>query len=257
MKYYSDGFTNGSNPSKTGGGYSIVDENNTLLVLEKIEKKGFTNNEAELLGLFHALTIADRGSTISTDSKNTLAWVFQKKKKKKHGRPDLIPCIKECSALIEEKHISVIWEPRELNLAGIFNDEKGLDTARPVFEQKPVAIPVAIPEMGDRLNTTTLMESLEILKGKDYSETKALDFEDIVVTLLNKKGKTRRRVFVEDRGDGRRGKVDILYEDEKGTVGIEVDYATPRKKSIFKLQSMNVDRRVVLLRAPFAIIEIL
>ena len=59
MKYYSDGFTNGSNPSKTGGGYSIVDENNTLLVLEKIEKKGFTNNEAELLGLFLALTIAD------------------------------------------------------------------------------------------------------------------------------------------------------------------------------------------------------
>lgn len=32
MKYYIDGFVDGSNPSDRGGGYSIVDENCELIV---------------------------------------------------------------------------------------------------------------------------------------------------------------------------------------------------------------------------------
>jgi ribonuclease HI len=89
MKYYTDGFTKLKNPSPLGGGYTIVDENNTVITVENINKVGFTNNEAELLGVYNCLKICNKKDIISTDSMNTIAWV-RAKKLKKVARQDLI-----------------------------------------------------------------------------------------------------------------------------------------------------------------------
>lgn len=122
MKYYIDGYTTEGNPSPIGGGFSIVDKYGTLLIRFPVKKKGFTNNEAELLGLSFCLKHhCERGDTISTDSMNTIHWV--KRGKSKKARPDLNPVISEVKRLVDSLGIFLVWESREKNLAGIYNDE--------------------------------------------------------------------------------------------------------------------------------------
>lgn len=135
MKYYIDGFTKLRNPSPIGGGYSIFDENNTLIKVENIEKVGMTNNEAELLGLLNCLKEVKVGDTISTDSMNTIAWI-RTKKDKKIARKDLVPIIMECRQMLESYKINLIWEGRDFNLAGKYNEDSGIDTAmvNPLFK---------------------------------------------------------------------------------------------------------------------------
>lgn len=130
MKYYTDGFTKLRNPSPIGGGYSIFDENNTMIVVENIDKVGMTNNEAELLGMHRTICIAQDGDTISTDSMNTIAWL-RTKKKNKIARQDLLWIIEACREHLEHKNINIIWEGRDYNLAGIYNEKKGIDTGIP------------------------------------------------------------------------------------------------------------------------------
>lgn len=127
MKYYIDGFTKIKNPSPVGGGYSIFNENNTLIKVENIDKVGMTNNEAELLGLLNCLKEVKIGDTISTDSMNTIAWI-RTKKDKKIARQDLLPIILECRQMLNSYKINLIWEGRDFNLAGIYNEKSGIDT---------------------------------------------------------------------------------------------------------------------------------
>lgn len=119
MKYYIDGFVDGSNPSDTGGGYSIVDENGELVEIEYIEKRGFTNNEAEVLGLYNALCYAESGDTISTDSQNNLYWLCGGKSK---SRPDLNDVLSKSKDLLKNSNVTIVWEPRDFNLAGVYNE---------------------------------------------------------------------------------------------------------------------------------------
>lgn len=129
MKYYIDGFTKLRNPSPIGGGYSIFDENNTLIKVENIDKVGMTNNEAELLGLLNCLKEVKIGDIISTDSMNTIAWI-RTKKDKKIARKDLVPIIMECRQMLESLKVNLIWEGRDFNLAGKYNEDSGIDTAK-------------------------------------------------------------------------------------------------------------------------------
>jgi ribonuclease HI len=129
MKYYFDGFTLRRNPSPIGGGYTIVDDNNTLIKVENIKKIGLTNNEAELRGLLGCLEVASKGDILSTDSFNTISWI-RTLKDKKIARKDLLVTIRACRELMEEKEINLIWEGRDYNLAGIYNEENKLDSAR-------------------------------------------------------------------------------------------------------------------------------
>lgn len=126
MKYYTDGFMTGSNPSPIGGGYTIVDENNVLVHREVILQSGFTNNEAETRGIIHALRIANNNDTISTDSMCCLTWINSGKSK---ARPDLYEVLQEGRRLLKEKNINLMWEGREFNLAGIQN-EQNLETKK-------------------------------------------------------------------------------------------------------------------------------
>lgn len=122
MKYYTDGFMIGGNPSTIGGGYTIVDENNELIERKIIDKNPFTSNEAEILGILNSLKYAKEGDSVSTDSMCCLSWANKGYSK---ARPDLFDLLQECLKIKRDKKINLMWEAREFNLAGIYNEEIG------------------------------------------------------------------------------------------------------------------------------------
>ena len=118
---YADGFNIQSNPSPVGGGYTITDEHGTVIKQETIYKSGWTNNEAELLGVLEALKLIDAGGEVYTDSMNTIRWVASGRPK---ARPDLTSQVKEAKDLISMKDIKLAFVPREENLAGLENERR-------------------------------------------------------------------------------------------------------------------------------------
>lgn len=120
MKLYTDGFLIGQNPSTIGGGYTVVDSTGIIVSQQTFKKSGFTNNDAELLGVLMAAAIGEPGGVISTDAMVITHWVRSGKPK---ARPDLTVLCQIAKKLIELKKLSLIWEPRELNLAGIENEK--------------------------------------------------------------------------------------------------------------------------------------
>lgn len=119
MKYYTDGWMMGTNPSPYGGGITIVDEKGIVIHQEEIYKENFTNNEAEIRAIKFALEYAEKGDTISTDSMCCLSWVNKGKSK---ARADLNPLFQECYYLKRDKEINLCWENREFNKAGLYNE---------------------------------------------------------------------------------------------------------------------------------------
>ena len=72
----------------------------------------------------------------------------------------------------------------------------------------------------------------------------ARDFHDCCESLFRGKGRAVVREFeVENRGDGRRGFVDLAVYGPSGVsgqnemIGVELDFMRPRKKSLIKLQN--------------------
>lgn len=120
MKYYTDGFTIEANPSKTGGGYTIADENGEIIHREVISKIGFTNNEGEILGLLKCFEIANNGDSVSTDSIVCIGWINARKSK---VRKDLNHIFAKCHDLVKQKNINLMWERRNFNLAGLHNQK--------------------------------------------------------------------------------------------------------------------------------------
>ena len=130
MKLYSDGYCLESNPNKIGGGYTIVDENE-VLIETKCFLRHMTNNEAELLGCLRALELAENEDTIIVDSMNTIRWILnirkllekpKSKKSKRRARKDLDNIKLEAHDLAKKKNIKIIWESRDKNLAGAYNE---------------------------------------------------------------------------------------------------------------------------------------
>jgi ribonuclease HI len=124
MKYYTDGFVIGHNPSDIGGGYTITDDRGLVLKQEHIYKKKFTNNEGEMLGVIETLRLARKGDSISTDSMCILSWINKGSSK---ARPDFNILLKEARKLKEDKEINLMWEGRDFNLAGQVNEDKDMD----------------------------------------------------------------------------------------------------------------------------------
>ena len=94
----------------------------------------------------------------------------------------------------------------------------------------------------------SLKEKLvSLLQGK-FNFDNAKGLHDAVETELLKAGYLCQREFVvPDRGDGRKGKVDLYVTDLSGaSCGIELDWKSPREKSIIKLQQLPAG--MVLLR---------
>lgn len=135
MKYYCDGYTLLDNPSRVGGGYSIVDESGKLITHQVIKQEGFTNNDAEIQGALATLEMASEGDTISTDSFCVITWINGGKSK---ARPDLLETLQRCKKLREEKKINLTWEGRDFNLAGHFNEK--FDSGKKMAEKHKARI---------------------------------------------------------------------------------------------------------------------
>lgn len=121
-KFFVDGFVMGANPSQIGGGFTIVDENNKFISRKMMKKVGFTNNDGEILGIYFALKHCGVGDTISSDSQTAIGWVMRAYSK---SRKDLNTLLRACQIMMSEKEVSIIWEGRDDNLAGVFNEDNG------------------------------------------------------------------------------------------------------------------------------------
>lgn len=116
-RLYCDGWCYTSNPSPKGGGFTICNQRGWVLQFGFVKKAKFTNNEAELLALKHALLLSDKDTAVSTDSMNTLNWI---KAGFSNARPDLNSLISEVKALAKGRDI--IFQKREKNKAGWYNE---------------------------------------------------------------------------------------------------------------------------------------
>lgn len=101
-----------------------------------------------------------------------------------------------------------------------------------------------------------LLREILPLVNKDMSLLTSGEFSKVIKSYLLI-GKFDKEVPVLDRGDGRGGRVDLVYNIDGKRVGIELDRLKPRTKSIYKLHQLkDVDYRVVITRKPVTIIEI-
>lgn len=102
-----------------------------------------------------------------------------------------------------------------------------------------------------------IYDILENLKGKDFGEMKAREFENLLAEEFLSAGfVVDRQVSVPNRGDGRKGRIDLVVCTPTEKIGIEIDRTSARKKSIFKLRELAADRRIIVLRSPFSYQEI-
>lgn len=120
MIYHVDGFVLDKNPSPRGGGFTMFDvTNNQLIVSHTILRPGFTNNDGELLAIAYAARRAQPGDEIVTDAQVMLWWCDAGRCK---ARPDLSPIAAKCKRWIESKRLKLVWQPRDMNMAGGYNE---------------------------------------------------------------------------------------------------------------------------------------
>jgi len=102
--------------------------------------------------------------------------------------------------------------------------------------------PVKEPSTLTRLNGGDLVSEISSsLNLEDLDCSNAAVFHDDVEAVLVSMGLDVVREFeVEDRGDGRKGRVDLVVMDQgQPLIGIECDRAEPRNKSIRKLSEFR------------------
>lgn len=59
----------------------------------------------------------------------------------------------------------------------------------------------------------------------------------------------KRDYLIQNRGDGRRGKLDVLATRDDEVIALELDHATPRRKSILKVNNCpNATARIIVCR---------
>lgn len=103
-------------------------------------------------------------------------------------------------------------------------------------------------------------DDLELMLGVergDFELMGALEFENFICEKLSKFGKVFRQVGVENRGDGRKGKIDIVFAYRGLLIPIELDRKTIREKSRFKVLSYNPTEAFCITRSPFEIHKVI
>lgn len=109
------------------------------------------------------------------------------------------------------------------------------------------------------MQTTELEEMIGLERYGDYEKISALSFEDFVCDRLSNYGFIKRQVSVPNRGDGRKGRIDLVFLPHNSRslgIPVEIDRKTPRKKSIFKVRSFNPEEAFVITRDPFMVIKV-
>jgi ribonuclease HI len=148
-KIYCDGYTILSNPSDLGGGWVVVRGKKDYRF--SVTTPGFTNNEAELRGIFEAAKMANRREKIYSDSRVAIGWV---NKRKAGPRNDLHSLAHDTKQIIIEKQLSLEYIPREQNKAGILIEQIQLEGKKLKREEEKPAISKTLKE-GDACPTCT------------------------------------------------------------------------------------------------------
>lgn len=110
MKIFFDG--SGWN-GKTSGYAVVFEDRRAPIVVRLLEKK--TNNEMEYAGLLEALAHASDGDVLFTDSQLLVGQVLGGWKV---NAVHLRPLVEKAKALVSAKRVTLVWLPREQNLAG-------------------------------------------------------------------------------------------------------------------------------------------
>lgn len=123
-KYFIDGFTIKSNPSLKGGLTISTEDGNIVSQYFVMSRDGslITNNYTEFLALYKTLEMCSQGDTIITDSQNSISWSKLHFPKKSH-RKDLKNLARKINIMISEKNINLVYIARDLNIAGLINEE--------------------------------------------------------------------------------------------------------------------------------------
>ncbi len=103
------------------------------------------------------------------------------------------------------------------------------------------------------MTSELLAQRIGIDIGTDCEEISAKVFEGMIALALETLGIVSRQVHVPNRGDGKKGRVDLVLTTHREVIPIEIDRKTPRTKSIFKVRSINQDSAFVITRSPFQI----
>lgn len=87
-----------------------------------------------------------------------------------------------------------------------------------------------------------------MIDTQTYSDDAAHFHREVAAMLEGVGWEVSREVRVQDRGDGKRGRIDIVARKDGRTAAIELDCRSARFKSLHKLASIAADVRVVILR---------
>ena len=104
----------------------------------------------------------------------------------------------------------------------------------------------------------TILEKLNKFESQEFGFMGSSDFREFILREISENCIwTKKEVLVEDRGDGRKGRIDLIVNEAGySQIAIELDRKTPRKKSIFKLKKYNAPRSWIIMRSPFRILEV-
>jgi ribonuclease HI len=109
MDWYSDG--SGFNGKRAA--FSVANEGGFLEIEEFTEP--FTNNDMEYEGLIRALTLAEEGDTVYTDSQLVIGHLT---KGWRCFALNLQPRLDKARAILEDKKVNIMWIGRDHNKAG-------------------------------------------------------------------------------------------------------------------------------------------
>ena len=116
--------------------------------------------------------------------------------------------------------------------------------------EKDGSPPVVLPPGGHETPSQQIADLLERLRAGLPRVSLGLtagEFQTQVEGLLSGLGlSVRREVRVEDRGDGRPGKLDLVADGHGLKIALELDRLEPREKSLWKLRRFDGVRVVVL-----------
>ena len=110
--------------------------------------------------------------------------------------------------------------------------------------------------MNNNLLSSEMIREMLSLEEGDYGELSASNFEQICSERLARYGTVIRQVKVPNRGDGRSGKIDMVFQYNGESIPIEIDRCTVRGKSLFKVTNYNPQNAFCITRSPFKILQV-